>query len=119
MNSYSNVIVHINITIMNSTTIPQININHFNTEVLEYILSLNKDLEQSNYELYSIRLSTEINDESDIPYSIWELSIEDLVERTTTELKTSLELILNADNEGEVKIVLNEDNFYDIQYIIY
>lgn len=103
---------------MNTTVIPNVNINHFNTEVLEYILSLNKELEQSDYELYSIRLSTAV-DEKDLPYSIWELSIEDLKERTTTELKTSLEYILNADNEGEVKIVLNEDNFYDIQHIIY
>lgn len=103
---------------MNYTTIPNVNINNFNTEVLEYILSLNKDLERHNYKMYSIRLST-ARDESDTPYTIWELSIEDLVERTTTELKTSLELILNADNEGEVKIVLNEDNFYDIRYIIY
>lgn len=103
---------------MNTTVIPNVNINNFNTEVLEYILSLNKDLEQHNYILYSIRLSTKI-DEKELPYSIWEISIEDLVERTTTELKTSLERILNADNEGEVQIVLNEDNFYDIQFIIY
>lgn len=52
-----------------NTIIPNVNINNFNTEVLEYILSLNKDLEHHNYKMYSIRLST-ARDESDTPYTI-------------------------------------------------
>lgn len=92
-----------------------INISSFNKEILEYILSLNKDLERSNYKMYSIRLST-ARDESDTPISILEFTIQDLDNRTTPELKSSLECILNADKNGIVRITLKEDNFYDIQY---
>lgn len=99
-------------------TIPNLKINIFHPEILKYILSLNKDLEQNNYKLYSIHLSTG-RDDSNTPFSIWNFSIEDLDSRTTRELKVSLERILNADNAGEVKIILQEDNFYDIQYIVY
>lgn len=99
-------------------TIPNLKINIFHPEILEYILSLNKDLEQNNYKLYSIHLSTG-RDDSSTPFSIWNFSIEDLDSRTIRELKVSLERILNADNAGEVKIILQEDNFYDIQYLVY
>lgn len=92
-----------------------VNISNFNQEILEHILTLNRDLEQELYKIYSIRLST-ARDESDTPISILELTIEDLDNRTTLELKSSLEHILNADKNGIVRTTLKEDNFYDIQY---
>lgn len=71
----------------------------FNPEILEYILSLNKDLERSNYNIHYICLS-DSRDESGVPFSTWDLSIEDLDNsRTASELKTSLERILNTNKE--------------------
>lgn len=98
--------------------VPNITLQPFKSEILEYILSLNRDFNQDLYKIYSLHLST-VRDDSDTHFSIWEFSIEDLDRRTTLELKTSLERILNADNAGEVKIILQENNFYDIQYIVY
>lgn len=48
-----------------------------NLKILKYILSLNNDLEQNNYKMYSIRLSTG-RDDLNTPFSIWNFSIEDL-----------------------------------------
>lgn len=48
---------------MNYTTV---NISNFNQEILEHILTLNKNLEQELYKVYSIRLST-ARDESNTP----------------------------------------------------